>query len=1368
MNKPLKTLCRLPVWLLAWIHCTLAAQPQEWAQTSLRFSEPANHHKLPRIMSNDIVRDPMGFVWLATDDGLYRFDGEDARVFRPDPHSTGNINHHVVNRLLLDASGMLWVGTEQGLDRYDFAQDRFEPLASFVGDSTLSDDRIRVLFEDSTGRIWIGTRSGGVNLLSADRQTLKTVPSGDARYIHDFAQTAAGQLLVASKSGLYQFNPMQNELSMVAGPWQGKNITRLYPIAENRWLLGTSKGLFEMSLPGMAATKLLPDQLGDKMIVDILPYGPFTYLLTTRRSGVYLFDLQQGFARRYVADASDSDSLADNQTGALEASDDGLIWLATNNGVNLLKPAQQRFGHIKPLNSRSQCLAGNTVYALLPDRHDQLWIGSFGQGLNRVDLQTGQCQLYVEEAGRLLKHVVTVYQDVNDDIWVGTLGNGVLRYNRQADSFEGFDPRLPSSGLGLPNNITSITGDGQGKIWIGTYTQGVFEYDGELRRVPLQHGNTKVKAIGALAYDATDKLWIATASKGLWLKQSGRQAKPIEHEQLPALLWSVNLDRHGDVWLGSKGEGAFVYQPDTGQVRHFSTSNGLLNNVVLNVQQDSEGYYWLFTDKGLSRLTMPQGQVSTYLAKDGLQSDTFTTGGYFDPQTQLLWTGGINGINRFAPADIDEDATRVPVVLTSFELFYKPVALRHRQPRSPLTQAISQTREVRLGHQQNVFAFGFSAMAFLAPEQVNYAFKLDGYDTDWNVVSSDRRYANYTNIDPGEYTFRVKATDSGGRWSTGETHVKITVATPWWQTGWAWAGYVLLLLLSVYLVVMTRTRLLLKRAARLERSVEERTAELAQEKNKVEQLLDIKQQELTNVSHEFRTPLTLILGPLAQLIDSNKDEQTLNRLNTIQRNSFRLLRMVDQLLNLETYRVDVISRTKVQLTAETIGLLARAFEPLAREKRLDWQVGEMADVCCRMIPDALDKIVLNLMSNALKYTPSGGTVRIDSTLTAQGQLQIRVSDSGIGIAPDKMAQVFKRYQRVHEEGPRRINGAGIGLALVKDLVEIHKGSIQLDSTPGQGTTFTVLLPVTDEAPSQTEPSQLPDNALEMELMSMTETKEDTDTSSREVSLPLEGGTTVLVVEDNPEMLAHVAQCLADNYTVLTANDGEQGLAVAIEQVPDLIVSDVMMPGMDGYDLTQALRRHPVTNHIPVILLTARGDKDSRLKGWDNQADEYLTKPFDARELLMRAQNLLNIRAILKKRFGETAFEVVEQTEHSEPQAPEDDLSRQQQQLLEQLNKTLSDCFEQSSLSIADLAGQMAMSERQLYRKLKSVLDTTPADYLRRYRLEQGKQLLEEGKSASYVALEVGFSSQSHFGKCFKAQYGESPGEFKKRKGAPTA
>lgn len=679
---------------------------------------------------------------------------------------------------------------------------------------------------------------------------------------------------------------------------------------------------------------------------------------------------------------------------------------------------------------------------------------------------------------------------------------------------------------------------------------------------------------------------------------------------------------------------------------------------------------------------------------------------------------------------------------------------------SILQRSILNTDLIILNHNQNSFGFEFSAVLAPYKKNITYAYKLAGYEDNWHYVSSKKRFATYTNIPPGNYAFIVKAKNKNHIWSTQNASVKISITPPWWATSFAYACYAIMMALCIYLIVKWRTATLLTRQRLLEQSVIQRTTELAVEKNKVEQLLVKKDEEFANISHEFRTPLTLILGFIRQIIANHKQPAKLEQLHIIQNNGSRLLRMVNQLLDIEAFKVKSVSAKTVQDFAATITTLVTAFTPIAQDKDIILKMPTLEKILFEFTVDAFEQIMLNLLSNAIKYTLAGGSITISSMRTSANELKIIVSDTGMGIPQDQLQAIFARFNRIHNTRSDHIVGTGIGLALVKSLVEAHQGKITVDSIVNQGTNFILLFPIINETPiNAISPTQtcINDELIAREIKSITVPA----TRPRNVAPILANSqsnqSTLLLIDDNPDMLDYLSLILQDDYQIICANNGPYALEAAYQEIPDLIISDVMMPDMDGYELVSALRENVMTDHIPIILLTAKSDSESKLKGFNKQADEYLTKPFDENELKIRIKNLLDIREILKKRFsalpsGHNGFQATKNHNNG----------ANENKFLLSLDMAIESMYMDMELRISQIADHLKISERQLFRKLKNTADMNPTEYLRNFRLQKATEQLDQGIKPTVVAFNVGFSSASYFNKCFKAQYRLTPSEYQKR------
>lgn len=811
--------------------------------------------------------------------------------------------------------------------------------------------------------------------------------------------------------------------------------------------------------------------------------------------------------------------------------------------------------------------------------------------------------------------------------------------------------------------------------------------------------------------------------------------------------WAISKGLYSDkIWITHAEPFISWFDPTTGEGKTISTP---IDEPIYDILIDeSADHFWLLGENSnINAWNRKNNLIRTFGSDDGLPD----IGVYGRAKGALLKNGAFFGSKKGLVL-IDPQFDVKENTLT--ETTISSVKVNHEDYHF---DALSEERNT-LEFNQNIVAFEFFSQSTALPESTQYRYRLLGLYDEWRELNIGDRKVQFTNLDPGEYSFEISSTNNAGDWGK-VSKFEIKILPPWWRTNFAYLLYVLCVAISIYFIIILRTRNLTKKAEFLEKSVQLRTRELALEKEKVEKLLSQKNDEFANVSHEFRTPLTLILGPVQRLLSrvSEQDKEA-KELNIVQRNGYRLLRMVDQMLNMETFRVKSIVKRTPQDFSQIIWLTTEAFQHIANEKNIVLKADRLEKVYFEFTADAFDKIMLNLISNAIKYTPSGGAVMVESMRTDNNELLVTIEDTGLGIPKDKQIAVFERFQRVIDNESELIVGAGIGLALVKDLVEAHDGHVKLESELGEGTKISIVLPIVNETSYEATESHVNEELAVMELMSIT--SKDAVSGDEKTAINIDDTrNSVLIIEDNLDMLGYVKESIESDYHVLTAKNGVEGVELALQHVPDVIISDIMMPKMDGYQVTKKLRESDVTNHIPIILLTAKGDLESRLKGWREKADEYLTKPFSVDELLLRIKNLLDIRNILKKRFAEIALTQPEKSLITEKASEESSQDAEQQKFLENLNEVLESIYSNSEIKVSDISEQIAMSDRQFHRKLKSIVDLAPSEYLRHFRLNKAKALLIDGKPSNFVTYEVGFSSQSYFSRCFKAQFGVSPSEY---------
>ncbi|RMD99771.1 MAG: response regulator, partial [Calditrichaeota bacterium] len=803
------------------------------------------------------------------------------------------------------------------------------------------------------------------------------------------------------------------------------------------------------------------------------------------------------------------------------------------------------------------------------------------------------------------------------------------------------------------------------------------------------------------------------------------------------------------LWLGTKGGGLNRFDMQKKTFQQFTEKDGLANNVVYGVLPDDRGNLWMSTNHGLCRITLSADSlamaedstglgivaIKNFDVSDGLQSNEFNYHAFCRGPSGWLYFGGINGITSFDPREIRENRYRPPVVITNFLLAYKPVD--HRQP-------ISETDEITLSYKQNALSLEFAALDFTAPQKNQYAYQMVGVDEDW-LYSGNEHRANYLNLSPGHYIFRVKGSNNDGVWNEKGASLKITILPPWWETWWAYAIYVLVLGVVLYGVRRYElSRIRLKDQLKMKRFEAEKLKELDQMKSRF----------IANLSHEFRTPLTLILGQLEALEEEIDHPGHTKKLNLAVRHARKLQELINQLLDVARLEAGKMP-FKAQL-ANIVPFLKKlfaSFESLAARKKLGVRFyAERDRIDVYYEPEKLEKIFVNLVSNAIKFTPEGGEVSVGVRLPRiDGRAEwaeIEVRDSGIGIPEEHLPYIFDRFYQVESGNTRDYEGTGIGLALVKELVALHSGEIQVTSKVGMGTVFRVRLPLGGQHSAEAPSAGAEEAAAEPAVASASKT-----------TLPTGGGRDasrqpiVLIVEDNPDMRQYICENLKETCTTAEARDGARGFEMAKELIPDLIISDVMMPNIDGYELVRRIRSHEMTSHIPIIMLTAKAAEEDRLEGLETGADAYLIKPFSRRELQIRVRKLIEMRRKLleqrKQPLKITASEVA--------------VTPVDEQFLERLQQVVEENMEDEHFQVGDLCRSFGIGERQLYRKLQALLGCTPAAYIRQIRLQRAKQLLEKGAgTVSEITFMVGYGNTSAFARAFREAFGKAPSEVLKK------
>ncbi|WP_164503420.1 hybrid sensor histidine kinase/response regulator transcription factor [Pleionea sediminis] len=1345
------------------------------------FSHLETRHGLSQNTINVAFQDNEGFMWFGTENGLNRYDGLEVVTFVPEPEKENTISGHIIKSIVQDATGIIWIGTQDGgLSQYNPVKQEFKHIQLIETKPNEPYLSIRSLKLDENDTLWIGTARNG--LLSYSSKTnsvsryINPVNTIYTSYINTLENLEAGRLLIGTAKGIFLFDTIREEYINLESPYKAlaalknNHISKLFYSSEKQLWIGTQRaGTYQLNLQFkrlLGPESPLLSQIRGHRIFDITEdYDKNIWLSTP--DGLHRI-ISDTSVEHYQRQPNHLDSLNENQIISLYIDRKNLLWAGSyNRGVNKLDLHTQQFRHLASTSAMNNCV-GTVLSSVIVDSKGRRWIGS-ADGLYRLSADGTDCRHFQhqhDDATSLSHNIVTdILEDSNNTVWIATV-SGLNQFQEDSLSFKVF--KNSEQHRVLPSNtVYSLFEDHQAQLWLGT-RQGVAyksKIANEFKPVNIEDmtgKNLTSNKVFSIAEDNHQQLWFGT-KKGLNLYDP--RNNQLQHfttrQELPYRISSdrindIYADKNGNVWIAT--ENGLLHRDNNDKTfTTFNQQHGFPTNALYAILSDQQHRLWISSNKGIFRFNPTSNETLNFGLNDGLQGLEFTGGRYFDHIQSNMYFTGTNGLTHFDPDKVIANPLDAKPIISNVYLHNTKINLSN-DGNSPFTHAPNYTDAITLSHQQNALSIEFASDHHASPTELQYAYRLN--KGNWIYTGQNNRRATLNNLSPGIYQLEVKAKNHDGRWGNPIHMLSIEVLPPIWLTVWAKVIYVIFILSVLSIIYRLRTRAIRKHSEQLEAEVKLRTEELAQEKNLVDQLLDKKQREVVNMSHELRTPLTLILGPVVQLLKTESNDQKKRTLSVIKNNADRLLRLVNQLLQIEKLNVDKIKPNEATTQADTvIDVICQSFESLANNKNIVINKSLESGTFINIGLESYEKIIINLISNAIKYTRENGRISVSLT-QEKSTASVIVADNGIGIPVDRLETIFERFYRVPGTKTQTITGSGIGLSLVKEIVDAHQGSISVKSEPQQGSEFKVTLPLSKHSllnNSDDLSSDQKREALQQEIQRFYSF--DNFTPAKDVhysGVIRHDKTQILIIEDNPEMQTYIQSLLCKSYHCILANDGEEGLSLANHHVPDLIISDIMMPGIDGFEVSKTLKSNVATSHIPLILLTAKSDKQSRLSGWHSNADEFISKPFDDDELIARVENLLEIRQLMQQRNHQT----IEKTLLSQsPHSNESLTNSNEHQFIEKFRGLLNKRYYDADLKVNDIAKELAMSERQLFRKIKALLNVTPADYLRSYRLEKACEMLKTGSNAGEVAIDVGFSSHTYFSKCFKAKFGTTPSQY---------
>lgn len=1227
-----------------------------------------------------LCADQSGKIWVGTYAGLFVFDPttKSVKAFKADINNKSKLNSNTIKCIFEDSRNNLWVGTENGLHLFDKKSEQFTRFLSEPNrQDAISSNQITCITEDKNGKLWIGTSKGGLNLMNGKRNSFIAYKSDK----NDASTLSNNHIhkIVFDKTGQLWVGTESN--LDILNPATGK-------VSRVKSTLVEQNG-FTPNTYGRSVRDIYIDNAG-------------IYWIAFFQSGINKYDTNLAFFNHKQFKPYDPNGLTGSSIMSFAESPSGDVFIGTEGtGIDIFN---RKTGQIKPFRLPQQ-RANNSSILALECAGNNLWVGTYQAGLYSINLSTGASRyFYIPKSNTDANDVVVncFKTDKNGKIWIGTNGNGVYRFDpttNQLETSEQIFNLKPGQRIPINNFITTIEQDHSGNFWFGSNGTGIAVY-----------------------YPTQNRFQVLN---------SGNSSLPMDRVQ------TIYCDHSGSIWVGSLGGGLSLFKPDTKSFERFDESYSLSNGVIYKILEDEKGKLWVSTNKGISSFDVNKKVFRNFTHYNGVQQSTFNIGSGLITADKTLFFGGLDGFNYFKSANIFQKNNIPILVTTNLKINNKQV---NPVENTEITEHISTAKEMILSYKQN-FSIDFIALNYTAPHENRYAYKLDGFDKEWNEVGTNTT-AVYTNLDPKSYTFRLKVHSEDGSWETPEKVIEIIVKPPFWRTYYAYFCYIVMILLTVWAIRRSSIQKLKNEFMRKQERLEMNHL-IEKERHDAEQKMELEKVKikfLTNLSHELKTPLTLVLNPIENLMFHEKSTERLEMLNLISRNAKRLLNLVNQLLDFRRIEDNELTLHKtdgdlITFTQEIVD----SFKYIAVRKSISLHfVSSFSTYNASFDKDKLERVLINLLSNAIKFTNDGGNVSLQ--ITAEGDTGIRITlrDTGIGLRAELTEKIFERFFQADNNVDILNQGSGIGLSIAQEFVKLHGGTIRVESEEGVGSAFIISLPLT---PINYQQSTSLLNANE----SLDAIENFAKNEPPKIEKPI-----VLIIDDDADLRAYLVESLKNKYKIIEAADGKQGWQKALANHPQLIISDVNMPVMDGVEMVRKIKNDSRTKHIPVIMLTVLSEETEQLKGLEAGASDYLTKPFSFHLLNIKIENLLSLNSLLKNTYSK----------HIQFEQPEIETISEDEKFLLKITRYVEENIENPSLSIEELSKAMFVSRGTLYAKVLNLTGESPVEYVRSLKLKKALSMLQKNDlKISQIAYSVGFSNPNYFARAFKAKYNVSPSEY---------
>jgi len=1359
---------------LIWVILLLQALSVFAQSEHYNFSKLDTYTGLSNNQVNAILKDQDGFLWFGTMSGLNRYDGYSCRVFRKNYNDSSSLLNNSIQSLYELPDGKIWVVTMGGTCIYNSHTEKFDTDQNgYLHSLGLPSGAVSNIVKGNSGRYWFLYNNLDLYLYSGTDKKAKSLRHNlsvnSLDRISSVKETKDGKLWIVYQNGFlqeYDINLSKVIFSSTAlqSLNKGSNAYNLFIDNDGdvwAWALNNGVFLFQPQYNSFKqfSENSFPFRLNENMVNGVVQDNNGLIWVATDHGGVNLINKKNNFSISYLLnDPKNSRTLSQNSIIGLYKDDNGIIWLGTYKyGVNYLNSNIVRFPLYRHEESDAASLPYDDINRFVEDKSGNLWIGTNGGGLIFFDRKRNTFKQYLHDPNNKTSLsnnvIVSLCIDHENVLWIGTFFGGLNRFDGQQFTRDGHSDGDSSS---LANdNVWEIFEDREQNLWIGTLGGGLDIFNRETNRFKHIQYKGELQDSGPFDYissilqDKKGNVWVGTTG-GIAVFEKGNTTQVFYQSSKDKSDLSNNNvtcffeDSKGRIWVGTR-DGLNLFNEQAKQFQTFTTSDGLPDDMILNILEDNHQTLWISTPNGLCNAIPKQDKaglvfsVIGYDEMNNLQYRQFNDFAALKTRAGELIFGGPSGFNIINPDKILKPVYRPKIVFTGLQILNNTIEPGEMiNNRVLLQQSLSQLQSIKLKYKENVFSVEFASLDFGHSVRNKCAYMLEGFNSDWLYVDANQRRITFTNLNPGYYTLKVKVSGVDGVWSDEKT-LLINIEPPFWRTNIAYIIYALILA-GLFLLArrITLDRIHMRYEVQLQRKETERVHSLEQLKTKF----------FTNVSHEFRTPLSLIISPLDKIIKQTTDEEQKKQLNLVQRNAKRLLSLVNQLLDFRKMEVQEIKLHPA--IGDIIGFskdISHSFMDIAEKKNIRFSFSSDIDSLeIYFDKDKIEKIFFNLLSNAFKFTQDNGEVSVSLTYNPpannedEGTLAIEIKDTGIGIPTGMQEKIFERFFQTDVPQSMVNQGTGIGLAITKEFVRLHQGIISVKSEPEQGTCFTVLLP----AKKIYDPSA--STAISLVLAEEEEVEqmipEETQKSGRK--------KTILVVEDNEDIRFYLKDNLKGWYKVEEATNGKEGWEKIKLLNPDLVVSDIMMPLMDGVELARKIKTEKLTAHIPVILLTAMGSEEKQLEGLKAGVNDYITKPFTFEILASRIRNLLSQQELLQKRFQKQI----------EVNPSEVTITPVDEKFLKQALEVVEKYMDKPDFSVEDFSHEMSMSRKALYNKILSLTGKAPLEFIRSIRIKRAAQLLEKsGMTIAEIAYDVGFNNPKNFTKYFKEEFKVLPSKY---------